>query len=232
MSAIAIIPARGGSKRIPKKNIKDFCGKPIIAYSIEAALDSQLYDTVMVSTDSEEIAEIAQAYGAEVPFLRSEKTSGDFATTAEVLLEVLERSDTIHYPLSTIHYFSCIYPCAPFVTAGILRDAMAAFIVSDAIQLTPVVAFSPPPQRGFCIGVDGKLAMKWPENFSVRTQDLETIYHDAGQFYCFRTEAYVAAKGIITSDICPFVLSENSVQDIDNEDDWALAEMKYQRFVP
>jgi N-acylneuraminate cytidylyltransferase len=220
MSAIAIIPARGGSKRIPRKNIKDFCGKPIIAYSIEAALGSRLYDTVMVSTDSEEIAEIARAYGAAVPFLRSEKSSSDHATTADVLLEVLERYDAIPS-------FSCIYPCAPFITADMLREAMAAFAASDAVQLTPVVAFSHPPQRGFCIGADGKLAMKWPENFTARTQDLETIYHDAGQFYCFRTDAYIAAKGIITSGILPIVLGENSVQDIDTEDDWALAEMKY-----
>ncbi len=147
MSSIAIITARGGSKRIPRKNIKDFLGKPIIAYSIEAALGSGVFDEVMVSTDDEEIAEIAKKYGAKVPFFRSEATSNDFATTADVILEVL---DYYNKNLEkTFDHFICIYPTAPFVTADKLKDAYGQFKREDADSLVPVVRFSFPPQRGF-----------------------------------------------------------------------------------
>ena len=179
--AIAIITARGGSKRIPKKNIKEFCGKPIIAYSIRAALDSGIFDEVMVSTDSEEIAEIARAYGAKVPFMRSAKTSDDFATTADVLMEVLERYQEMD---RTFDVMSCIYPTAPFVTPQKLQSAYDTLTKEQAVMAMPVVAFSYPPQRSYVLN-GNMLEMKWKENYNKRSQDLEKMYHDAGQFYIF-----------------------------------------------
>ncbi len=221
--SIAIITARGGSKRIPKKNIKEFCGKPIIAYSIEAALESGVFDEVMVSTDSEEIADIARRYGANVPFMRSEKTSDDYATTADVLMEVLSEYDRRG---KSFDYMSCIYPTAPFVTGEKLSKALDDLKAKNAIMAMPVVAFSYPPQRGYIID-GGIMNMKWKENFSKRSQDLEKMYHDAGQFYVFNVEEYIKRKGIIFEDIVPIVVDELEVQDIDNETDWKLAEIKY-----
>ncbi|MBR1742811.1 MAG: pseudaminic acid cytidylyltransferase, partial [Lachnospiraceae bacterium] len=222
--ALAIITARGGSKRIPKKNIKDFLGRPIIAYSIEAALKSEVFAEVMVSTDSEEIAEIAKKYGAKVPFMRSEKAASDFATTADVLLEVLEEYEKRG---EKFEFFSCIYPTAPFIRAEKLKEAFRKLKESTADEVLPVVSFSYPPQRGY-IMKDGFLEMKWKENFSVRSQDLEMMYHDCGQFYFYRTAAYQRRKGLMTDGLLPYVIDELEVQDIDNETDWKLAELKYQ----
>lgn len=223
MSAIAIITARGGSKRIPKKNIKDFCGKPIIAYSIEAALKSNVFDVVMVSTDSEEIAQIAREYGAEVPFLRSAKTSDDFATTEDVIKEVV---DEYEKRSMSFDYISCIYPTAPFITAERLNEAMTKLVESGAESINPVVEYSFPPARSTMITEDGKLKFRWPENTYKRSQDLEPWYHDAGQFYIYKKEA-ILGKTRLEWDEIPMVLSELEVQDIDNETDWKLAEMKY-----
>ena len=222
--AIAIITARGGSKRIPKKNIKEFCGKPIIAYSIRAALDSEIFDEVMVSTDSEEIAEIARAYGAKVPFMRSAKTSDDFATTADVLMEVLERYQEMD---RTFDVMSCIYPTAPFVTPQKLQSAYDTLMKEQAVMAMPVVAFSYPPQRSYVLN-GNMLEMKWKENYNKRSQDLEKMYHDAGQFYMYQVEAFVRLKGQMTESIVPVIIDEMEVQDIDNESDWKLAELKYQ----
>lgn len=222
--AIAIITARGGSKRIPKKNIKEFCGKPIIAYSIRAALDSEIFDEVMVSTDSEEIAEIARAYGAKVPFMRSAKTSDDFATTADVLMEVLERYQEMD---RTFDVMSCIYPTAPFVTPQKLQSAYDTLKKEQAVMAMPVVAFSYPPQRSYILQ-GNMLEMKWKENYNKRSQDLEKMYHDAGQFYMYQVDAFVRLKGQMTESIVPVIVDEMEVQDIDNETDWKLAEMKYQ----
>ncbi len=222
--AIAIITARGGSKRIPKKNIKEFCGKPIIAYSIRAALDSGIFDEVMVSTDSEEIAEIARAYGAKVPFMRSAKTSDDFATTADVLMEVLERYQEMG---RTFEVMSCIYPTAPFVTTQKLQSAYDTLTKEHAVMAMPVVAFSYPPQRSYILQ-GNMLEMKWKENYNKRSQDLEKMYHDAGQFYMYQVEAFIRLKGQMTESIVPVIVDEMDVQDIDNESDWKLAELKYQ----
>lgn len=222
--AIAIITARGGSKRIPKKNIKEFCGKPIIAYSIRAALDSGIFDEVMVSTDSEEIAEIARAYGAKVPFMRSAKTSDDFATTADVLMEVLERYQEMD---RTFDVMSCIYPTAPFVTPQKLQSAYDTLTKEQAVMAMPVVVFSYPPQRSYVLN-GNMLEMKWKENYNKRSQDLEKMYHDAGQFYMYQVEAFVRLKGQMTESIVPVIVDEMEVQDIDNESDWKLAELKYQ----
>lgn len=223
MSRIAIITARGGSKRIPKKNIREFLGKPILAYSIEAALGSGLFDEVMVSTDSTEIAEIAEKFGAKIPFYRSDATSNDYATTNDVLLEVLDK-----YERRGIHFDTavCIYPTAPFVTAAKLRKAVAEFEASDADTLIPVVQFSYPPQRALIID-QGSLRFMYPEYLDSRSQDLMPHYHDVGQFYVIRPEAFKANKKLMIGNILPFIVDEREVQDIDNESDWAIAEMKY-----
>lgn len=227
MKSIAIITARGGSKRIPKKNIRIFCGKPIIAYSIEAALQSKIFDEVMVSTDSEEIAEIAIRYGASVPFMRSEKTSNDYATTRDVLMEVLESYEKLG---KTFDYMACIYPTAPFVTSSKIKEAMRSLQEQDAYELIPVVRFSFPPQRAYIVK-DGMLAFKWPEFRSSRSQDLEPFYHDAGQFYFYNIEKYIKSDGNIQERILPQIMSETEVQDIDNEEDWIIAEQKYRTMI-
>ena len=229
MADVAIITARGGSKRIPGKNIKDFCGKPIMAYAIAAALDSGLFDEVMVSTDSPEIAEIAKAHGASVPFMRSPSASDDYATTADVLHEVLSAYAERE---KSFDFMCCLYPTAPFVTAEKLRVAHTAFMESGADMLEPVVAFSYPPQRSFSIEA-GLLAYNYPEHVRTRSQDLPTWYHDAGQFYFYRVEAFRRSvegrneQGGYDLRCVPFVMNEMEVQDIDTLMDWQLAEAKY-----
>lgn len=223
---VAIITARGGSKRIPKKNIKDFCGKPIIAYSIEAALQSGVFDEVMVSTDSEEIAEIAQKYGASVPFMRSEKTANDYAVTMDVLKEVI---DCYEQREQTFEYVCCIYPTAPFVTADKLKNAFEKLQNSDADSIFTVVPFSFPPQRGL-IQNGEFIQFKWPENYLARSQDLETMYHDCGQFYIYKSEAIKNKEKLQMKEL-PYIVSELEVQDIDTETDWKLAEMKYRMMI-
>ncbi len=223
MKTLAMITARGGSKRIPKKNIKEFNGKPIIAYSIEAALKSGAFDEVMVSTDSEEIADVARKYGAKVPFLRSEKTSNDYATTTDVIEEV---SDEYRKRGEDYDIITCIYPTAPFITAERLKTAVETLKASDADGLIPVVRFSYPPQRAMEIQ-EGSLVFRQPEFLSARSQDLVPHYHDAGQFYVTRTESFLKNKNLMLGKILPLELSELEVQDIDNEVDWKLAELKF-----
>ena len=232
-NAIAIITARGGSKRIPRKNVRPFCGRPILAYSIEAARGSGLFDEVMVSTDDAEIAEVAQAYGAAVPFYRSTEASDDFATTADVLCEVLTTYEAQGRTFATM---CCLYPTAPFVTAEKLCAASAAFRASGADMLAPVVAYSYPPQRSFSL-TDGRLAYNFPQYARTRSQDLPPWYHDAGQFYFYRVASFLASvrgdaeTGGYALQTAPFVLDEMEVQDIDHLADWELAEMKYQRMM-
>ncbi len=226
MKNIAIITARGGSKRIPKKNIKNFCGKPIIAYSIEAALNSGLFSEVMVSTDSEEIAQIARQYGAKVPFLRSEATSNDFATTRDVLVEVLDRYAELGEKFDIM---TCIYPTAPFVTAEKLKKAVELLSASDADAVMPVVAYSFPPQRAMVVR-NGALEYQYPEHKNTRSQDLEPIYHDCGQFYVYRADVY-AGEVQGTGKVMPIEMPESETQDIDNLSDWMIAEIKYERFI-
>jgi N-acylneuraminate cytidylyltransferase len=222
MQSVAIITARGGSKRIPKKNIKEFCGKPIIAYSIEAALTSGVFDEVMVSTDSEEIKEIAEKYGAVVPFLRSAETSNDYATTADVLEEVINNYKRMGKNFDS---FACIYPTAPFVTGAKLAEALELLNSADAVL--SVVKYSFPPQRAFIIR-EGNVAFQYPEFERTRSQDLEPIYHDCGQFYICRVEPFLAHHSLILPVTKPCVLPEEQVQDIDTMSDWEIAEAKYQ----
>lgn len=220
--SVAIITARGGSKRIPRKNVKEFCGKPIIVYSIEAALESGLFDEVMVSTEDEEIAEIAKSAGARVPFMRSGENAGDYASTDDVLLEVLEAYREQGREFDS---FCCLYPTAPFVTAEKLRRAMQLLDKADSVM--PVVAFSFPPQRCMILNEEGELRMKWPEHAKTRSQDLEPYYHDCGQFYCCKTAPFLEYKTTDLPHMVPVIMSETQVQDIDNLDDWKIAELKY-----
>ena len=225
MGSIAIITARGGSKRIPKKNIKNFCGKPIIAYSIEAAVNSNMFDEVMVSTDSEEIAAVAKRYGAKVPFFRSIETSTDFATTEDALIEVLQR-----YKENSKEYdiVCCIYPTAPFITPEKIKHTFNILKNdSEKDSVIPVVKFSFPPQRAL-IEVKGKLQYQYPEYENARSQDLMPIYHDAGQFYLCKTDSLIKYHNLITPHSAAYFLPEEEVQDIDNMSDWRLAEQKFQ----
>ena len=221
MSNLAIITARGGSKRIPKKNIKEFCGKPIIAYSIEAALKSGVFDEVMVSTDSEEIKAVAEKYGAKVPFMRSEATSNDFATTADVLEEVLEQYQSRGRYFDS---FACIYPTAPFVTS--IRLAEAVQLLDDADAVISVVRFSFPPQRAFVVR-EGNVAFQYPEFERTRSQDLEPIYHDCGQFYMCKSDMFLEKHSLILPRTRAYELPDEEVQDIDTMSDWEIAEAKY-----
>jgi len=223
MKNIAIITARGGSKRILRKNIKEFCGKPIISYSIEAAINSGIFDEIMVSTDDTEIEEISIKYGAEVPFFRSAKTSDDHTVTADVIKEVLLEYKKLG---NVFDYFCCIYPTAPFITASRLKEAMEVLVSSNAESLLPVVKFSFPPQRCIVIN-DGRAVMKWPEYINTRSQDLEAFYHDCGQFYAMKVETFLEKNKLVTENTIPFVMSEIEVQDIDTPEDWAIAEIKY-----
>ena len=224
MSSIAIITARGGSKRIPRKNIKEFCGKPIIAYSIEAALKSEIFDEVMVSTDDEEIAVIAKEYHAKVPFLRSKETANDFATTADVLLEVLEKYKVQGKIFDKI---CCIYPTAPFVTVEKLKNAMSLLQDDEVQTVMPVVEFSFSPMRGMYIRNE-KLQYAYPEYALIRSQDIEKMYHDCGQFYCVKAKDFLREKRLVMEKTKAIVVKESEVQDIDTFEDWKLAEIKYQ----
>ncbi|MGR3811424.1 pseudaminic acid cytidylyltransferase [Jiulongibacter sp. NS-SX5] len=221
MANIAIIPARGGSKRIPRKNIKNFLGKPIISYSIETVLDSGLFEQVIVSTDSEEIAEISRKYGAEVPFLRSESNSDDYATTADVLLEVLENLK------DEFEYFCCIYPTAPLLQVKTLKEAFQKMVDFNFDTVFPVVPFSYPIWRSIITQQNGRIKMNWPENLNKRSQDLPSAFHDAGQFYWGRTDRFLEQKKLWTDHTGAVILNEMEVQDIDSTSDWVIAELKF-----
>ncbi len=220
---IAIITARGGSKRIPQKNIKLFLGKPLISYSISAALKSNIFERVLVSTDDERIANVAREYGAEVPFLRSKKNSDDYATTADVLVEVINELEARN---DTYKYVCCIYPTAPFITPFKLKDSFEIFKKSKASSLIPVCQFSFPIQRSVKIS-EGVMIPAFPENMLKRSQDLETHYHDVGQFYWLNVEKFKNTQLMVNKDTRAYVISELEMQDIDNIDDWYLAEIKY-----
>lgn len=222
--SIAIITARGGSKRIPRKNIKSFCGKPIISYSIEAALKSNIFDEVMVSTDDEEIKATAVKYGAKVPFMRSDKASNDMTAIHEVLLEVI---DEYKKQGQQFDYLCCIFPTAPFISIDNLKKAYTMLKQLDAEAVYPIMPFTFPPQRGVVIR-NGIAEFIYPENMFVRSQELETIYHDCGQFYFLEVDSFLEQKKLILDKTIPIILCEIDAQDIDNEDDWKIAELKFQ----
>ena len=220
MKNLCIIPARGGSKRIPRKNVKEFLGKPIIAYSIEVALKSELFDEVMVSTDDQEIAEIAKRYGASVPFMRSAETANDFATTKDVLNEVLTGYQKLGKSFDAM---CCIYATAPLISAQDVKDAYSRLTQSDFTCVYPVVQFSYPIWRCLDVAEDGSMKRHWPEYENSRSQDVPKEYHDTGTFYWYKLQDNAIQSGKIGAIIVP----EERVQDIDTETDWKLAEMKY-----
>jgi N-acylneuraminate cytidylyltransferase len=224
MSNLAIIPARGGSKRIPRKNIKDFLGKPIIAYSIEAAIKSGLFEEVMVSTDDEEIAKIAKYYGAKVPFIRSTKNADDYATTFDVIKEVILKYESLN---QTFDYTCCLYACAPFVTANKLTDAFDVLKKENFDSVLPIIPFGFPIQRALKKAENNKTTFFNPEFSMTRSQDLDQSYHDAGQFYWMNTENCLQKNAVLTDNTGSIVISELEAQDIDTELDWKLAELKH-----
>jgi pseudaminic acid cytidylyltransferase len=222
MRNLAIIPARGGSKRIPRKNIQPFFGKPIIAYSIEAALKSGLFDEVMVSTEDEEIAEIALQYGAKVPFFRSAKTADDFATTLDVLKEV-EQVYKDKFNL-TFDRICCIYPTAPLVSIEKITAGFNLLNDKNLDVVYPIVAFSYPLLRAVEIE-NGITKMVWNQYMNSRSQDLKTYYHDAGQWYWYNPSKI--GDSLFTEKTASIILNEEEIQDIDTLSDWKILEMKY-----
>jgi N-acylneuraminate cytidylyltransferase len=224
LKKICIIPARGGSKRIPRKNIKLFLGQPIIGYSITAALESNLFDEVMVSTDNKEVAEIANRYGAKTPFYRSKKNSNDIASTIDVIIEVLE-----FYSKKGLNfeYGCCLYPTAPFAKKDLLVETYNSLIKENCNVVFPVVAYSHPVQRAFKIDNSNRISLLDKKYQFTRTQDLETIYHDSGQFYWFNTKKLLIDKNFFNDNTIGYKIPEYEAQDIDNIYDWKIAELKY-----
>lgn len=220
MKNLCIIPARGGSKRIPRKNVKPFLGKPMLAYSIEAAKESGLFDEIMVSTDDEEIANFALQYGANVPFMRSAETASDYATTADVLKEVLSKYKEQGQEFDN---FCCFYATAPLVQSKDIASAFELLQQSDFTCVYPVVQFSYPIWRCLDLAADGTMTRHWPEYENSRSQDLPKEYHDTGTFYWYKTKEWLSGRGKVGG----IEVDETTIQDIDTETDWRLAEMKY-----
>lgn len=218
---IAIIPARGGSKRIPRKNIKPFCGKPMIAWSIEAALQSACFDQVIVSTDDAEIAEVARQWGAAVPFVRPAELSDDHTGTIPVIRHAIE---WFNLQGQSVEQVCCLYATAPFVTAEDLRRGLDVLQGNDCDYAFSVTSFPFPIQRAIRINAEGRAEMFSPEHFNTRSQDLEDAFHDAGQFYWGRAVAWLQGEMIFSPHSLPVLLPRHRVQDIDTPEDWARAE--------
>uniref|UniRef100_UPI0040470EB4 pseudaminic acid cytidylyltransferase n=1 Tax=Algoriphagus sp. TaxID=1872435 RepID=UPI0040470EB4 len=223
MKNIAIIPARGGSKRIPRKNILNFYGKPIIAYSIEVAIKSKLFSEVMVSTDDIEIANVAKEYGAKVPFYRSDSNSGDYSTTYDVIEEVISKYSEIGKKFDNT---CCIYPCAPFISIKNLSKAYNMLLEHKFNSVFPVVPYSTAIQRAFILE-NNKLKTINSEFENSRSQDLPKTYYDAAQFYWINNKKNNDSKKIYTNNSGCIILDELHAQDIDNNIDWELAQLKY-----
>jgi pseudaminic acid cytidylyltransferase len=221
---IAIIPARGGSKRIPNKNIESFAGQPIISYSIKAAQDCDLFDKIIVSTDSKEIAEVAKTWGAEVPFIRPPELADDFTATVPVLLHAL--SWLSEHGFAT-DYFCCIYATAPFVQPEFIRRGFDLLKKKKATTTFSVTTFPYPIFRALKIGEDGCIEMFWPEHENSKSNDLPETYHDAGQFYWGNTKRFLTVKKLFSSNSVPVILPRYLVQDIDTPEDWETAEKMY-----
>ena len=221
---IAVIPARGGSKRIPWKNIRHFCGKPIIAYSIEVAQKTGLFRHVIVSTDSEKIADTAKNYGAEVPFVRPTNLSDDFTGTGEVTLHAL---NWVQEHLGAVEYVCCLYATAPFVQPHYLAEGLFILQKEDAESSFSVTTFPYPIFRALKINERGRSEMFWPEYKNKRSQDFPEAYHDAGQFYWAKTDCYLKNKRFLSDDAIPIVIPRYLVQDIDTFEDWKTAELMF-----
>lgn len=223
-NVLVVIPARGGSQRIPKKNIKPFLGKPIISYAIESAIQSGICDEVMVSTDSEEIAEVARKYGAKIPFMRDASLADGYTTTDAVIIDAIRKYQEAGREFK---YVICMYSTAPFVTVEHIRKALALIEEKKAKMVKMMAKFSFPPQRGMVVDKNGCAGYKYPEFANTRSQDLEPIYHDVGQLYVYDTAQYLESNGQIYEGVVPIFVDEMDVQDIDDEQDWIMAELKY-----
>lgn len=223
MKKLAIIPARSGSKRIPNKNIKDFLGKPIIVYSIETVIESNLFDEVMVSTNDETIAQLSEKYGAQVPFIRSDENSGDFASTPDVIYEVLTQYNEIGKIFDT---FCCVYPTAPFISVNRLKECCLLLINKNYDSVFPIIKYQYPIQRALTLD-NQNVFMEWPENYFTRSQDLRPYYHDAGQFYWMWTKRFFVHRKMFTDNSGAIIIPSLEAQDIDEISDWKIAEMKY-----
>lgn len=223
---IVIIPARGGSKRIPRKNIKLFCGKPMIAWSIEAALASDCFDRVIVSTDDAEIADVAGQYGAEVPFMRPAELSDDHTGTIPVLRHAIEwMEEHTGTPMQDV---CCLYATAPFVLAEDLRKGQSVLAEAGGDYAFSITSYAFPIQRAIRLTSQGRVDMFSPEHFNTRSQDLEEAYHDAGQFYWGRAEAWKEGRVIFAPGSAPVLLPRHRVQDIDTPEDWERAQWMFQ----
>lgn len=224
-NALAIIPARGGSKRIPRKNIRLFYGRPILSYPIAAARESGCFNEIMVSTDDTEIAEVARDCGATVPFIRSRKNSGDHAGTEDAVHEVILQYREIG---RAFDHVCCIYPVAALTTAAHLRQGFETLLAdTELTAVLPVIKFSYPVQRALVFRA-GRLPMMHPEHYDSRSQDLEPAYHDAGQWYWLRVAKFLPTKELMGPNCTGIIIPETDAQDIDHEEDWRLAELKYQ----
>lgn len=218
---IAVIPARGGSKRIPRKNIKTFCGKPMIAWSVEAALASKCFDRVIVSTDDTEISEVARTHGAEVPFIRPKELSDDHTGTTPVIAHSV---DWVNNNIGTVNFACCIYATAPFVSAADLQRGLDLLIQQQIEFAFSVTSYPFPIQRAIRITENQRVEMLNPEYFVSRSQDLEEAFHDAGQFYWGTAHAWLEGKQLFSQSSMPVVLPRHRVQDIDTPEDWERAE--------
>lgn len=221
---IAIIPARGGSKRIPRKNIKEFHGKPLIAYSIEAAIESKCFDRIIVSTDDNEIAEVARRYGAEVPFIRPAEIANDYATTMDVIEHALS---WLIQNGESIKYVCCIYATAPFISSMAIRTGFDVIVKDNFNYAFSATSYPFPIQRAVKIDNDGTIHMFMPEHMNTRSQDLEEAFHDAGQFYWGRSVAFLDKLPVFSSTSFAVILPRETVQDIDTLEDWSNAELMY-----
>jgi pseudaminic acid cytidylyltransferase len=224
LAPVAIIPARGGSKRIPQKNIRSFAGKPIIAYSIQVALRSGLFSRVIVSTDSMEIADVARVHGAEVPFMRPAELADDYTGTPPVLLHALDMLESANI---CPQYYCCIYATAPFIHPRYLKLGYDILSVRKASTVFSVTSFPYPIFRALKVLPDGRLEMVWPEHRTSRSQDLPETFHDAGQFYWGSVKALREEKKLYTADSYPVFLPRHLVQDIDTLEDWHTAERMF-----
>ena len=220
---LAIIPARGGSKRIPRKNIKSFLGKPIIVYSIQTALKAKIFDEVIVSTDNEEIANISKRSGAAVPFLRSKQNSDDNATLTDIIGEVLTKYKKVG---TSFDFFCCILPTAPFITSQQLIEGYSLVEKNTIDAVIPVTRFNYPIHRALIIEKN-RLKMLWPKYMQTNSQKLPQTFHDSGQFYWIKTESFLKQKKIFMKNVLPIVIPESETHDIDTENDWKTAELKY-----
>lgn len=223
MKRLAVIPARGGSKRIPRKNIREFCGKPVIGWSIEAAIASGLFSKIVVSTDDPDIADVARHFGAEVPFIRPSSLSDDYTPTVPVIGHAIAELGGSQVFTQTC----CIYATAPFVRPEDLVQCHALLIESGADYALPITTFAFPVQRGVTVDKDGRLEMLHPDLVSTRSQDLPPVFHDAGQFYFGQSDAWLSGRPIMGHEAAAYVVPRYRVQDIDTLEDWRRAELMF-----